>query len=63
MGDEVKWTERRKSARCESEPQRNLRKAAGMWAVGKKKKKKPKKILVAQLKKGRHVGDGDVTMI
>lgn len=40
------------------------RKAAGMWAVGKKKKKKkPKKILAAKLKKGRHVGDGDVTMI
>lgn len=39
MGDEVKWTERRKSARCESELQRNVRKAAGMWAVGKKKKK------------------------
>lgn len=59
MGDEVKWTERRKSARCESELQRDIRIAAGMWAVGKK----TKKILAAKLKKGRHVGDGDVTMI
>lgn len=40
MGDEVKWTERKKSARCESELQRNVRKAAGMWAVGKKKTRK-----------------------
>lgn len=43
MGDEVKWTERRKSARWESELQTESSRNVGRWE--KKKKKSPRKYL------------------